>query len=155
MKYFKAALLGSVIGSLIGCGKAPTSPAPTFVTTNGSKQAVISIYNSGTQDSSMGTQYVMPQAVNATVPSVVLRTQGTTLQSGLGVGVDFGGSIGQCYYNADTASQNVFTLTSCTNSMVAGTAIQLKSGQIITLWSYNHVNSNDSIVEIVIQGVTQ
>lgn len=140
---------------LSGCGSSPQSTPVSQTVSTGPNQVVISVFNSGTQDSSLGATYNVVSNTTTAVPSIVLRTQGTTDQDGIGVGFDFGNGIGQCYYSADTTSQNVFTLTACTNGMLAGTSVSLIAGQVITVWAYAHVNSSDSIVELVLQGETK
>lgn len=136
------------------CGQAPgnASPAAQVVVT-GPNQVAISVFNAGTQDPAFGTSYTFTSSVDTAVPNVLLRTQGNTDQSGLAVGVDFG--VGQCYYNGDKNTPSVFTLSACTNGLVSGSLLSYTSGQTITLWSYVHVNSNDSIVELLLQGETK
>lgn len=135
--------------SLCACGSKP-SDSPAAVVTHSGRQVSIGIYNAGTQDSASGTHYDMLEAVNATIPANVLRAQGSTDQNGLAVGVDFGSF--QCYYNGSTGTPSLFTFSSCSNGDVPGSSLSLAQGQRITVWSYNHVNSSDSVVELLIQG---
>ena len=152
--------------ALNGCGSnAPSvnsgeltvisSPSPTPSSSPGPQQAVITLFNSENlgQDGQSAT-YTLTQNVTTSVPSIILRTAGQTLEDGTGVGVDFGNGVGQCFYNADVNSQDVFTMQGCNGGLVAGSTLNLVTGQTITLWGYNHVDSQDSTEELVLNGET-
>lgn len=149
--------LGIVLAAMAvsqGCGQAPAPaavPAPS-ITHTGPKQVYVTVFNSGTQDSSLGTKYVFTEHVTTTVPTVVLRTAGTTDQDGTAVGVDFGPNYGQCFYMGYTALPSVFVLGSCSGGLVAGTALDMPVGATVTVWSYVHVCSSDSVVELLLTG---
>jgi hypothetical protein len=152
MKGFWIGLLLTIMAANQGCGQASSSSAPPSSVVVTGKQVVITLYNSGTQDSSMGSTLQLSQVVKATIPAAIIRTQGSTLANGIAVGVDFGSGIGQCYYNGNTGAQNVFTLAYCTNGLLANDVVNLAKDSVLVVWSYNHINSSDSIVELVIQG---
>lgn len=159
----KAVWLGVVLAAMAassGCGSSPPGdPQITTVTRvvpgppvpQGPHAVVITLLNSGTQDSSLGATYGVTENATVNILSVVLRTQGSTLQSGTGVGVDFGDG-NQCYYSGDVNASEVFALMQCTGGLTAGSSVNLVVGQVITLWSYSHVNSPDSVVELVLNG---
>lgn len=141
----------ATIVCLTACGKSPT-PVSTTVQT-GPHQVLVTVFNSGTQDAAFGTRYHMVVDMMTSIPSTIVRTQGTTLQNGRGVGVDFSGL--QCYYDANTQTQNVFTFEACSNGGVPGDKLKYAQGDMVSVWSYNHVVSNDSVVELVLEGETE
>jgi hypothetical protein len=125
--------------------------APTPTPSVSPSPVVISVFNAGVQDSSLGSQYVVKGSTTVTIPSSLIRTAGQTEEDGIGVGVDFGG-LYQCYYAVTTAIPALFTLSQCTGDLVAGSTLQLNADEVVTLWSYAHVNSSDSVVELTLIG---
>lgn len=155
----KGFYLGVVLAALIvnsGCGSSQSAAIPvTSVVQTGPHQVVVTLLNSGTQDASLGAQVQVPDTITTTIPAVIIRIQGNTTANGIGVGIDLGNGIGQCYYQGSTTSPSVFTLNQCTNNLVAGSSVVLDKGQSVTMWSYSGVNSTGSVVELVLTGETQ
>ncbi len=141
-----------------GCGSAPQAPTPDVIVQSYPiaplvpKQVLLTLFNQGTQDSAFGAKYTITENLTTTVPSTLVRINGTTDQNGLAVGVDFG--VGQCYYNGNTETPNVFTWADCTNDLIPGSQLTFKSDDQISLWSYAHVMSSDSNIEMILTGET-